>query len=151
MENKMKLTFTIGLLAAALFISGCAFAPQPQLCGNAICEENEAQTCPQDCGINAGGIIIASDFENQAPTTCIESDRGNDIYLAGYVAGNCIDCKPQGIIGGNADNCVTQNTEGILISTEESPTLMEFYCSTGGWKREITACPNGCNQGACRR
>lgn len=133
----------------ALFLFGCA-SPQPpaqqQICGNYICEGNEASACPQDCkapeqaqaiepvqeGYSVGG-------NEQIAGNCEDSDGGKNYFEAGYVVGKCADCEPAGTTGGNMDAC---SADGALL---------EFYCSDRGWTRETAQCQKGCLDGECLR
>ena len=82
-------------------------------------------------------------------TKCTDSDGGKNYFEKGYVTGTCVDCSPPGIVSGNTDSCANVDAAGKVTMVETSQKLVEFYCTSNGWLREIYNCPKGCAAGAC--
>ena len=85
------------------------------VCGNDICEVGEEKTCITDC------------------KKCIDSDKGKDYYVKGYVSY----ILPEGKGIGGEDSC-----DDYYVS--------EFYCKEdGSYEKDTFLCPYGCKDGAC--
>ena len=156
MDNKILLSLGVLILILLLF-AGCV--QQTDVCGNGVCEASESElTCSADCGdynIPVETPIVPQSRPTDvgplagAPVDCTDTDGGNNSLVFGEVSGVCVDCNPSGVISSNSDICVNQDATGAVNIEEGSNSVMEFYCSSNGWVREVVSCQKTCVNGAC--
>ncbi len=80
------------------------------------------------------------------PEKCTDSDGGKNYYVKGSITFTTSEYPDRYHI--STDSCC-DNEDCSGRTSEAGPTVLEYFCDNGKYRRVPFKCPNGCQDGAC--